>query len=161
MPKKSLRIQNGSTLILRLAVLGFAAVIAALCLIALPIGIASDDFGLYRWILAGLYVPAIPFFFAIFQTMKLLQYIDNNTAFSDASVTALRNIMYCGSIIAGLFTAGLPYIYYVANKDDAPGVILVALVLACASVAVAVFAAVLRRLMQSAIDIKAENDLTV
>jgi hypothetical protein len=93
--------------------------------------------------------------------MLLLRYIDRNTAFSESSVLALKNIKFCGGLIAGLFTAGLPYIYWVADKDDAPGVVAIALVIIGASVSVAVFAAVLQRLLQSAIDLKAENDLTV
>jgi hypothetical protein len=154
-------VKNGSTLFLRLVVLSFAAFILGLCLFALPVGIASDKTGMYRWILAGLYVPAIPFFYAIYQTMKLLGYIDRNTAFSDASVAVLKKVKFCGGVIAGLFIAGMPYVYYAADKDDAPGVVAVALVIIGASMAVAVFAAVLQRLLQNAIDIKAENDLTV
>ena len=142
-------VHNGSTLFLRFAVLSFAAIILALCVFAIPAGLASDKTGMYRWILAGLYVPAVPFFYAIAQTMKLLQYIDKNTAFSDASVKALGNIKLCGVVIAGLFATGSPYIYYVADKDDAPGVLAVALVIIAASVAVAVVAAVLQRLLQS------------
>jgi hypothetical protein len=161
MKQKPALIQNGSTLLLRVIVLSFAALILGLCLFALPIGIISDDTGLYRWILAGLYLPALPFFYAIYQTMKLLGHIDRNTAFSDESVTTLKGIKHCGSLIAILFVAGMPYIYYVADKDDAPGVIAIGLVIIAASIAVAVFAAVLQRLLQSAIDIKAENDLTV
>jgi MFS family permease len=161
MKRKSIVASNGSTVILRVAVLTFAAIILGLCVFALPAGIVSDKMGLYRWILLGMYVPAIPFFYAIYQTMKLLSYIDKNTAFSDASVAALKAIKYCGIIIAGLFSAGMPYIYYVANKDDAPGVVAIGLVIIGASIAVAVFAAVLQQLLQSAIAIKAENDLTV
>lgn len=153
--------QRGSTLFLRLAVLSFAGFIAGLCLFALPAGIASDETGLYRWILLGLYLPAIPFFYAIYQTMRLLQYIDKNSAFSGHSVTALRNIKLSGNLIAGMFSAGMPYVYYVADKDDAPGVVAIGLVIIVASIAVAVFAAVLQRLLQNAIEIKSENDLTV
>lgn len=153
--------KNGSTLFLRLVVLSFAALILGLCIVALPMGIMSDKTGLYRWILVGLYIPAIPFFYAIQQTMRLLGHIDKNTAFSDGSVMVLKNIKYCGSLIAGLFSAGMPYVYYVADKDDAPGVIVIGLVIIGASIAVAVFAAVLQRLLQNAIDIKQENDLTV
>lgn len=161
MTHKSSFVHNGSTLVLRLVVLTFAGIILGLCLFALPAGIATDKTGMYRWILLGLYVPAIPFFFAIYQTMKLLQRIDMNTAFSDDSVTSLRNIKYCGILIAALFSAGMPYIFYAADKDDAPGVVAIALVIIGASIAVAVFAAVLQRLLHSAIEFKTENDLTV
>jgi MFS family permease len=161
MKKKVVPIKNGSTLILRIAILAFAAVIAGLCIFVLPAGILTDNTGLYRWILLGLYIPAAPFFMAIYQTMKLLDYIDHNTAFSDESVLYLKTIKHCGAIIAGIFSVGMPYIYYVADKDDAPGVVALGLVIVGASIAVAVFAAVLERLLQNAIDIKTENNLTV
>ncbi|MGO4375941.1 DUF2975 domain-containing protein, partial [Paenibacillus sp. MCAF20] len=45
--------------------------------------------------------------------------------------------------------------------DDAPGIILVGMVLIFASLVIAVFAAVLQKLLKEAIDIKSENDLTV
>jgi hypothetical protein len=154
-------VEKGTTLYLRLAVLGFAAIVLALCVFALPAGIASDNTGMYKWILLGMYVPALPFLVAIYQTMKLINYIDDGTAFSDASVRRLKNIKYCGLVIAGLFALGMPYVYYVADKDDAPGVVALGLVIIGASMAVAVIAAVLERLLKSAIALKSENDLTV
>ena len=45
--------------------------------------------------------------------------------------------------------------------DDAPGVILIGLILIFASMVIAVFAAVLQKLLKEAIDIKSENDLIV
>ncbi|MGV2643750.1 DUF2975 domain-containing protein, partial [Clostridium perfringens] len=47
------------------------------------------------------------------------------------------------------------------EKDDAPGIILIGMALIFASIVIAVFAAVLQKLLQEAIDIKSENDLTV
>ncbi len=55
----------------------------------------------------------------------------------------------------------MPLIYYAAEVDDAPGLILIGMVIICASFVVAVFAAVLQKLLENAIDIKSENDLTV
>ncbi len=153
--------ERGSTIFLRLAVLAMGLVVLAACVFALPAGINSESIGYYRPLLWGLYVPAIPFFYALYQTMKLLHYIDQNTAFSDLSVKALHAIKYCGVIIAGMFAAGSPYIYQVAEKDDAPGVLAIGLVVIGASISVAVFAAVLQRLLINAIAIKSENDLTV
>jgi hypothetical protein len=57
--------------------------------------------------------------------------------------------------------AGLPLFYLVAERDDAPGIIFIGLVVIFASMVIAVFAAVLQRLLQEAIDIKSENDLIV
>lgn len=153
--------KRGSTLFLRAAVAVIGLLVLAICIFPIPIVLRDGDPGMYGPILLGLYVPALPFFFALYQAMKLLSYIDKNKAFSDLSVKALKNIKYCAVAISALFTAGMPYIFITADKDDAPGVIVIALVIIFASMVVAVFAALLQRLLQSAIDLKSENDLTV
>lgn len=153
--------QSGSTIILRGAVSLIALITLAMCVFALPAGIASDQTDYYRPILIGMYLPAVPFFLALYQTLKLLGYIDKNQAFSALSAKALMIIKYCALTITGLYAAGMPYIYYAAEEDDAPGVILIGLVIIFASFVIATAAAVLQKLVQHAVAIKSENDLTV
>jgi hypothetical protein len=95
------------------------------------------------------------------QAFKLLRYIDKNKAFSQLSVYSLRNIKFCAITISTLHVLVLPLFYLFAEKDDAPGVIFVGLVVPFASMMIAVFAAVLQKLLKNAIDIKSENDLTI
>lgn len=153
----------GSTMFLRV-VLGFIATsVLAVCIFVLPAGIISElsgDFD-YGFIMAGLYIPAIPFFIALHQAYKLLGYIDKNQAFSDLSVQAFKLIKQCALAISILFAVGMPYVFYVGDRDDAPGVVAIGLVIIFASFVIATFAAVLQKLIQNAVDIKAENDLTV
>jgi hypothetical protein len=108
-----------------------------------------------------MYIPAIPFFFALFQTLKLLNYIDKNIAFSKASIRALKYIKYCGIFISVMYAAGMPYIFSVADKDDAPGVVLLGLIFTFAPMLAAILAAILQNLFQNVIDLKSENELTV
>ncbi len=152
---------RGSTLFLRAAVFAIGFAVLALCIFALPAGIQAENIGDYRPILLGMYITVIPFFVALYETLKLLSFIDKNTAFSDLSVRALGNIKYCACAISLMYAAGMPYIYNVAKRGDAPGVILIGLVIIGASVGIATFAAVLQKLLKNAIDIKSENDLTV
>lgn len=153
--------KQGSTLFLRFVIFLIGLAVLALCVFGLPHAIGSIDPGGYDPILIGMYVPAIPFFFALYQTLKLLDYIDKNKAFSELSVKALKHIKYCGFTISALYAAGMPYIFSVADKDDAPGVVLIGLVFTFAPLVVAIFAAVLQKLLHSAIEIQSENDLTV
>ena len=153
--------KRGSTILLRAAVLVFGLIVLVLCVYAVPAGILNDDTGYYKPILWGLYGPALPFFYTIYQSMKILDYIDKNKAFSDESVTALKRVKYCAAAISGLFTLGFPYIFYVGDRDDAPGVILLALIIISTSFVIAATAAMLQRLVQHGVDLKAENDLTV
>lgn len=150
-----------STIFLRAAVALIGLTVLMICVLALPVGIREEGMEGYGPILLGLYVAAVPFFVALYQTLKLLGYIDANTAFSERSVAALQAIKYCALSISGLFAVGMPYIYTVANQDDAPGVVALGLVIIFASIVIATFAAVLQKLLHSAIAIKAENDLTV
>jgi DUF2975 family protein len=153
--------KRGSTHILRGVVILIGLLVLGMCIFVLPYEISSKAIDSYNPILIGLYIPAIPFFFALYQTLKLLTYIDRNNAFSEVSITALKYIKYCALIISGLFAAGMPYIYVVADKDDAPGVIIIGFVVTFASGVIATAAGVLQRLVRSAVDIKSENDLTV
>lgn len=118
------------------------------------------DFLQYPFLI-GLYVTVIAFFAALYQTLRLLIYIDKNEAFSDLSVMALKNIKYCAITISALFVVFMPLIYLMAEIDDAPGLILIGMVIIFGSMVIAVFAAVLQKLLKNAIDIKSENDLTV
>lgn len=111
--------------------------------------------------LIGLYATAIPFFFALYQILKILSYIDKNKAFSDLSVKALKYIKYCAITISILYAAGMPFLFLMAQEDDAPGIVVLGLVITFASIVIAVFAAVLQKLLKNAIEIKSENDLTV
>lgn len=153
--------KQGSTLFLRGVIFLIAMAVLALCIFVLPPVISSSGAGDYRPILIGMYIPAIPFFFALYQTLKLLSYIDKKKAFSPLSVKALKDIKQCAIIISILYMAGMPYIVYVADRDDAPGVVGIGFVIIFASCVIAVFAAVLQSLLQNAIAIKSENDLTV
>ena len=161
--KKGKSMKRGSTIVLRGVVILIGLIILAICVLGLPRAIdaeLSGDFD-YGPIFIGLYIPAIPFFIAIQQTLKLLDYIDKNKAFSELSVKALNTIKYCALAISGLFALGMPYIFYVADRDDAPGVAALGFVIIGASFVIATAAAVLQKLVQNAVDIKSENDLTV
>lgn len=157
--------KHGSTLFLKMALFLIGTPVLALCLFGLywlAKNPANPDYAhiLYP-IVIGMYVSAIPFFIALYQAFKLLSYIDKNKAFSELSVKALKKIKYCAMTISGLYVVILPFVYIVAELDDAPGLIIIGMVPIFASMVIAVFAAVLQRLLQEAIDIKSENDLTV
>lgn len=153
-------ITRGSTMFLKAMIWLIGLIVLVLCIFVLPRGIITDEVG-YRYILLGMYITAIPFYVALYQGLLLLRYIDRNNAFSLASVASLGRIKQSAATISLLYAAGMPYIYYVADKDDAPGVIIVGLAIIFASLCIMTAAAVFQRLFQNAVDIKNENDLTV
>lgn len=153
--------KHGSTLFLKAAVWFMGMAVLAICgLLILPVLLANEG-GYYSPILILMCVSAVPFLFALYKTLGLLGYIDKNIAFSVLSINALKHIKYCALIIAVLYSASMPYVYYAAQRDDAPGVIVIGLIVAFGSLVIAGFAAVLQLLLKNAIEIKSENDLTV
>lgn len=153
--------KKGSTLFLRFVIILIGLVVISLCIFALPAGIMSDNTGGYRPILIGMYIPAVPFFIALYQSWKILNNIDTNQAFSALSVHALKKIKYCAFTISALYAVGMPYIFYMAELDDAPGVALIGIVFVFASLVAGTAAAVFQKLFQNALDIKSENELAV
>ena len=151
--------KRGSTLFLRGTIILLGIGVLALCIFVLPVGM-RDGID-YRPVIIGMYIAAIPFFVALYQGLKLLGFIDKNNVFSVLAIKALKYIKYCAVTISILYVLEMPFIYIAAEKDDAPGAIVIGLVIMFASFVIATFAAVLQKLIQNAVDIKAENDLTV
>jgi len=159
--------ERGSTLFLKIAVILMGLPVLAVCIFIVP-QVASfgaelyPEFTIIRYLLyIIMYGAAIPYYIALYQAFRLLNYIDNNNAFSQKSVEALKKIKYSANTMSILYVVGMPLFYLIAERDDAPGIILIAAVFVFAPLVIAVFAAVLQRLLQEAINIKSENDLTV
>lgn len=157
--------KRGSTIFLKMAVLLIGLPILGLCIFGIP-WLANHPVnpsyaGSLYPIVIIMYISVIPFIIALFQSFRLLSYIDKNEAFSSFSVRSLKIIKYCAIVISSLYLVMLPFVFLVADKDDAPGLIIVGMVPIFASLVIAVFSAVLQRLLQEAIDIKSENDLVV
>ncbi|MEH7122663.1 DUF2975 domain-containing protein [Bacillus sp. JJ1773] len=158
---------NRETLFLKFVVVLMGIPVLALCIFLVPeIGNVTakllPEFAYTKYLVTIVfYASAVPFYFALYQAFKLLRYIDKSEAFSELSVIALKKINRCAITISILHLLVLPLFYLFAEVDDAPGVIFVGLVVPFASMVIAVFAAVLQKLLKNAIDIKSENDLTV
>lgn len=112
--------------------------------------------------LAYAYTASIAFFVALYQAFKLLGYVGQNEVFSQRSVRALRIIKYCAISLVGFVVGAEAYFFIgVRGTDDIAGGVMLGLAMAFLSAVVATAAAVLERTLQSAVTLKAENDLTV
>jgi hypothetical protein len=120
------------------------------------LSIYADPFILYG------YAASIAFFVALYKAFKLLGYIGHNKVFSAEAVGTLKSIKYCAIVLSILIvTAGL-YIKVTHHEEDDPaGFLAMCIVTTFASVVVATAAAVFERILQNAIDMKSENDLTI
>jgi hypothetical protein len=111
--------------------------------------------------LALVYIGSIPFFIALYQACKVLGYIGRNNIFSQAAVKALRTIKYCAVAIIGFVVVEEIFITLNHSSDDAAGGVFMGALITFGSVVIATAAAVFERILQNAVDIKSENDLTV
>lgn len=160
--------KKSSTIFLQ-AVVVLIGIVALAIMIRFPLteGRAAnlDLFSIYAdpFIIYG-YLASIAFFVALYQAFKLLGYIGQNKVFSLGSVKALRNIKYCAGILSVLIFIAAIYIRasFNGNADDDPaGFMAVSIVATFISIVIATAAAVFEKTLQSAVDIKSENDLTV
>ena len=110
--------------------------------------------------LAYAYLASIPFFVALYQTFKLLEYVRKNKTFSQATVKALRTIKYCAIAIIGFVVVSVIFILF-ADKDDRPAGVFMRILIAFPSIVIATAAAMFERTLQNAVDLKSESDLTV
>ena len=110
--------------------------------------------------LAYAYIGSIPFFVALYQAFKLLGYVRRNEIFSQRSVRALRTIKYCALAIIGFVAVSVIFMIS-GDRDDRPAGVFMRILITFPSIVVATTAATFERILQNAVDIKAENDLTV
>src|ERR1051326_1593481 len=112
--------------------------------------------------LAYAYTASLAFFVALYQAFKLLVYAGRSEVFSPRSVKALRLIKYCAISLVGFLLGAEAYFFIVRRgKDDIGGGVMMGLFLICVSVVAATAAAVFEKILQSAVELKSENDLTV
>ena len=112
--------------------------------------------------LAYIYLAFIPFFVGLYQAFKMLGFARRDEIFSPRSVRALRILKYC-AITTALFIVGAEaYIFvFVRGTDDVAGGVMMGAFIIFVSAVIGTAAAVSERILQNAVDIKSENDLTV
>jgi hypothetical protein len=111
--------------------------------------------------LALVYIGSIPFFVALYQAFKVLGYAGQNKIFSQAAVKALRTIKYCALATIGFVVVEETFIMLTHGNDDPAGGVFMGILITFGSIVIATAAAVFERILQNAVDIKSENDLTI
>ena len=162
--------KKSSTIFLQVVIV-LIGIVALAIMVRFPLtegrAVNLDLFSIYAdpFIIYG-YLVSIAFFIALYQAFKLLGYIGQNKVFSLSSVMALRNIKYCAIVLGILIVIAAIYIrlsFSVKSitDDDPAGFIAVSIVATFISIVIATAAAVFEKTLQSAVDMKSENDLTV
>ena len=153
---------RGSTIFLRLVISLIGVAALAICVFPLPRMIAKEAaktpdtaWQIYLF-LAGAYLQAALFFFALFQAFKLLSYIDANKAFSESSVRALGHIKHSAIGIGVLMVTGVVWVLVLSagTGEDSAGPVMMGFIGTFASSVVAAVMAVLQTQVQKAMDTK-------
>lgn len=154
-------LERSSTLFLKLILLVLSLAVLTFCGFLLYQITQSDSLGDYQPILIGVLISTIPFLYVFYQAYNLLNNIDANLSLTDSSVNSLRIIKACSFLISLMYLMGSPFIFYVAQQDDAPGVVLINIILIMGPFSVGVFTYILQKLLINAIGYKSENELTI
>lgn len=110
--------------------------------------------------LAYAYVGSLPFFFGLHQAFQLLGYLGQGQAFSPSAIQALRYIKYCALAVIG-FIAGAEAHIILGVSDDRAGAVMMGLCASFIGLVAVTAATVLERVIQNAVDLQSEHDLTV
>ena len=119
------------------------------------ISIYTDPFIIY------IYIASTPFLIGLYQAFRLLNLIDANKAFSQGAVNTLKNMKFASLSLIGFIALAEFYIRFFAHGDDPAGPTALGILASFAAIVIATAAAVFQKLLQNAVDIKSENDLTV
>ena len=111
--------------------------------------------------IALVYAGSIPFFVALYQAFKVLRYAGQNKVFSPEAVKTLRTIKYCALAIIGFVAVEEIFIMLNHGNDDPAGGVFMGILIIFGSIVVVVTADMFEKILQNAVDIKSENDLTV
>lgn len=148
------------TIVYILGLLVLILTIFVLPLVADSLATQYPEYAYLKWpMLIGIYVTAIPFFIALYEALKLLRFIDQNDAFTEAAVKSLKTITQCAVAIVVCYASGI-FILTLLNAVQ-PGLVLIGLIIVFASLIIALFAALLRELLRKVVAIKSENELTI
>jgi len=106
--------------------------------------------------LAYAYLASIPFFAALYQTFKVLGYVGENKAFSQATMRALRTIRLCALAVIGFVVIGELFIV-LGDSDDRAGGVFIGILITFGAAAIAAAAAMFEQILRKSVGINSDN----
>jgi len=152
------------TLLLKVAliVISLMMILAAVIVVPTILKNTHTDLGGLVWPFGiGFYAIIGLVLLAVYQSWQLLILIDQRKVFTVSSVDALTWIKRAAYSVTIIFAALLPIFYVWVQAEDAPGLLLLALILTGIAFVIGLFANILAQLLASAIQLKTENELTI
>lgn len=126
---------------------------------------ANPNAGPFWPFLLNTWVLSIPIFIALYESLKILAHVDQNTTFTKLTIRSVQKIKMCAVIFGSMIIASGMTILIIGQKMDpsedfAPIVTITFIFTFMASV-VATFANVIEKVLKEALDMKSENELTI
>lgn len=109
----------------------------------------------------SLYLSAIASLLIIYYMYRMLDLVDNDRAFSAMSLIYVRAIFRLTIMEFIVLIGTVPFVYYIADNDDAPGVMIIGLGMLIIPLAVATFVSIIEKLLKNAIELKLDYELTI
>lgn len=95
----------------------------------------------------GLYMQTILVYFVLFHVWKVLNLITFHEIYTKKTIQSLKKITLSFKLISGCFIFVIPMFVYVAEVDDAPGLILIGLLFVGVSYAMVALASLSRKIL--------------
>ena len=110
--------QKISSVVLSAIIILIGLIVLLLCVFVLPraaeetVLIHPEVAYLKYPILLGMYATAVPFFYALYETVNMIQIAWCTSIFSNRIIQGLNYIKYCAFVIIGLYVAGISLLDY-------------------------------------------------
>lgn len=143
--------QKLNSIILRTVIISTGVLVLLLCIFVLPwlaqetAHLNPEVAYLQYPILLGMYATAIPFFYALYETLKMITIIDRESVFSSRLEQGLNYIKYCAYVILVLYISG----FFLLDYTNAlpPLVAVIGIVIILITILVAAGAAFLKHVL--------------
>lgn len=110
-------------------------------------------------ILIGIYVTLIPFMYAIYQTVQLIDRKEKHPELTERTLQGFRKITSSATIIGLLYLIGMIFLF-IQNALH-PGIALAGFFIIAVCASISAFLTILRKLLERNIHLKHENELTI
>ncbi|MBU5359826.1 MAG: DUF2975 domain-containing protein [Enterococcus sp.] len=100
-------------------------------------------------------------FRVLFLLNRILNFIKGAEAFSDKTLKVVSKIKKLILLISIVFLGILPFFYRVADRQDAPGVLVIGLAFVSIPFTAFVFSQIVEELFKSATELKSDSELTI
>jgi hypothetical protein len=152
------------TIVLKIFIIFIGLSVLSSCIIGLISLVKSPISPNYSRILypiiVGLYLSVIPFFLVLYKAFILLLLIEKNNIFTQVSINVLQFMKYCTYMISMVYVIIMPFLYLLAEKDDAPGLIMIGVIPIFSSITIGISFTIFQGILIDAIKLKLNKEYT-